>query len=270
MTKEKGYLKDLDRFTKEHQKMCMWFTADNNAKYFIRIFLGDLPVGVKTTLEIPVKSQSGFLYGYADICLSYRTDQSKQENLLIEVKSALTDFGAVLRQIRTYQEYLGNITKTCLIHSVLNDEDAIQYFVSQEIYIASLEGIKEEIEEALSENTIKVPAGKRSAHLCGVWFSTTRNYWSLSFIVEYDDKYLGLKSSDLLSTGNYFEYKDEFWEIIDKFGLNVDKKNPITVTDGRISFPCSVDLSYRPGQVGYPEAVIERVYINGQVIELTT
>jgi len=65
MSKEKGYLKDPDRFTKEHQKMCVWFTAHTNAKDFVRIFLGDLPFDLKTTLEILVKSQSGFLYGYA-------------------------------------------------------------------------------------------------------------------------------------------------------------------------------------------------------------
>jgi hypothetical protein len=88
MSKEKGYLKDPDRFTKEHQKMCVWFTAHTNAKDFVRIFLGDLPFDLKTTLEILVKSQSGFLYGYADVCLSYKTDQAKQENVLIEVKSS--------------------------------------------------------------------------------------------------------------------------------------------------------------------------------------
>lgn len=271
MSKEKGYLKDADRFTTQHQEMCLWFTEDKNAKDFVRIFLGDLVFDLKTKLEIPVKSKSGFLYGYADVCLSYQTDQSKQENVLIEVKSSFTDFGEVLRQIRTYQEYLGNITKTCLIHSGLDDEQdkkATQYFVSQGIYIVSLGGVKEEIKIALTEDKIKVPAGKRSAELCSVWFSSERKHWDLSLLVEYDDKYLGRKTSDLLDTGNYFEHKEKFWEILDKFGLNINIENPATIPHGEISFPCSVDISYRPDKLGYPEAVIERVYINGEIMEL--
>jgi len=275
MTKEKGYLKDSDRFTKVHQKMCVWFTANTNAKNFVRIFLGDLSFDLKTTLEVPVKSQSGFLYGYADIRLSYKTDQSKRENVLIEVKSSFTDFGEVLRQIRTHQEYLGNITKTCLVHSGLDDEkngDAIQYFVSQGIYIASLEEVKEEIERIVSTNMVtnetKVPAGKRNAELSGVWVSTTENFWDFEFMIEYDDKYLGRKTANLLSTSNYFEHKKEFWKIVDKFGLNINKKNPISIPVGSISLPCMVDLSYHPGEVGHPEGVIERIYINGEVTEL--
>lgn len=270
MVSDKGYLKDADKFTQEHQQMSMWFTVQKNARDFVRMFLCDLPLDLTTTLEVPVKSSTGFLYGYADVVMSYRTDQFSVENVLIELKSSLTDFGAVLRQIRTYQEYLRNVTKTCLIHSGLDDrtdDTATRYFVSQGIYVSLLVAAQEIMQIGMDYKVGCVPAGKRLATLIGVFFSTKRDHWSLAFIVEFQDEKLG-RVSDLLNTGNYFTHKEEFWKIIDKFELNIDKTAPQSRRGGELDIPCEVDLAYRPGEIGTPEAVIERIYVGGEAIEV--
>lgn len=273
MRTDKGYLKDPDRSTARHQEICLWFTEQKNAENFVRLFLGDLAFDLKTKLETPVRSKSGFLYGYADICISYRTDQSEQEHVLVEVKTSLTDFGAVLRQVRTYQEYLSGITKTCLVHCGLDEdieEKATQYFVSQDIYVTSLQSIREEIEIALTEEPIKIPAGKREAQLCGVHCISGKSgdYWDLSFLVHYHDTFLGREISDVLSTGNYFDHKAVFWEIIRKFGLHMNREHPATIWEGEINIPCYVEVTYKPAQTGYPEAVLDRVHIKGEIIDL--
>lgn len=271
MSKEKGYFKDIDKNTQEHQEMCIWFTDRQNVENFVWICLHDAVVDLKITLEKPVKSKTGFLYGFADVHLSYENDQGKQEGVLIEVKSSLSDFGATLRQIRTYQEYLGNITKTCLVSSDLENDDhekTEKFFWNQAIYYTTFETIKTEIEEALDNKIIRVPAGeKRSAELLGVWFS--KENWSLIFDLRYNKKYKGCEAGSLVHSGNYRDHQEEFWALADNLGLEIDKKNPTTIHEGRISIPCLVDLSYHLGEF-YLEEVVEKMYINEQAIELRT
>ena len=100
-----------------------------------------------------------------------------------------------------------------------------------------------------------------------MFFSSKRDHWSLAFIVEFQDEKLG-RVSDLLNTGNYFTHKEEFRKIIDKFELNIDKTAPQSRRGGELDIPCEVDLAYRPGEIGTPEAVIERIYVGGEAIEV--
>ncbi len=81
----------------------------------------------------------------------------------------------------------------------------------------------------------------------------------MAFEVEYGEKDLGYKTGDLLTTRNYFNYKDKLWEIVDKFELQINKENFITIHEFEISIPCEVDLSNPVGEIGYPEPLLERV-----------
>lgn len=276
MRRDKGHFKDPDRSTKEHQDMSMWFTDHENLRNYIRLFLCDIAIDPKATLEVAVSSQSGFLYGYADVLITYRTDQSKNENVLVEVKSFLSDFGETLRQIRTYQEYLRNITKTCLIHAGLDEpieEQAVKYFGSQGIYIASLSGVIEDIATHRSEKCFHVPAGKRDAELCQIVMRGSeakflKNWWEFDFFVKYTDTDLGYGLVDLVSTGNYFSQQGRFWEMVELFSVDIPRDALTHMDPGEISIPCGVDLAYRPGESGYPEAVLERVYVDNRAFEL--
>jgi hypothetical protein len=272
MATEKGFIKDDDRFTKRHQDMCLWFANEKNVRDFIRFLLVDVAVGPNFTLEKPVVTSKEFLFGYADVFLSYTTDQSRNENVLIEVKSSLSDYGAVLRQIRTYQQYLANITKTILVYDNFKSEEeedkATKFFVSQKIYFVSLKGIIEHIDCCKNEESVPniIPAGKRGAELCAVSFSD--RFWDFDFLVSYDDKYLGRKMTDLIASENFVDYKDSFLRIVKQVGIDIDIDKPVSLNLGDIAIDCFVDLAYRVDEIGYPRSVILGVYINDNYIEL--
>jgi hypothetical protein len=283
MKSEKGLFKDEDKYAKIHQDICSWFISDN-AWNFVRFYLNDFAEDLEVKLETPVRSSSGFLYGFADVLLLYRTDQGHKHRVLIEAKSSISDFGAVLRQIRTYQEYLGDITKTCLIHADerwywCNDDDNSlgKYFGSQGIYKESFDSMSDysssrldklPLDEIQGYIGLNIPSGRHNASLCGLWIDDKREMWALKFLLEYCDKKFNKRLVAQYDSKTYFHRKDEFWKILNRFEIKFDKDIPSSISVGSIDIPCSVEVAYPPDKEGSPEIILEKMYLDNEVIAL--
>lgn len=161
MATEKGIFKDdIDRRSQAHGQLCAWFL--DNAEAFVRRFLFDRPkTRVKVTLERLI-THNKFIIGFADVILEYETDSGSKECVLIEVKSRLSDFGACLRQLRTYEAYLSGITKLCVLngderYQPVTDDDMLlrKYFSSQGVYVIDADT------PFYNPNYCSLPSGRR-------------------------------------------------------------------------------------------------------------
>ena len=115
MGTEKGLFQDNDKFTNRHNELTSAFGDSKFVYDFLWEFLRIAPKKYNVELEKPVKSSSGFLYGFADCYINIIDVFNNKFNFLIEFKSNLNDYASTLRQIKTYKEYLGEINYTLLI-----------------------------------------------------------------------------------------------------------------------------------------------------------
>jgi len=199
-TKKGHFTKDdADRYTDKHLEICKWFLT--NADAFVRWFLFDRPVGrVKVILEKLITTPTGYIIGYTDVLLSYRTDQGTDQLVLIEVKTSLGDQAEALRQLNTYQQYLPAITKKCLVHGdwrfqpwlnqtdgddLRDDADMRRTYSSQGIYVVEHECLKH--------------GGGYNPHYCG--FPSGRREVLVSWGGEYKLMRKGSFHFDLRGTG---------------------------------------------------------------------
>jgi hypothetical protein len=153
MGTEKGLFQDLDKYTQAHQALALWFVPEENIKGFLRYALGHAPANIRAEFEVPVTDKKGFIYGFADVVIYFQTVEGRQEAILIELKSSFSDFGEVLRQIKTYQEFLSRRPiKTYLIHpsptQPLCAREARSYFKSQGVMLLSMPELEGGIKEA--------------------------------------------------------------------------------------------------------------------------
>jgi len=106
--------------------------------------------------EVLCKSVSGFIIGYADIVftLQVRTSESPHDPLtyvkyIIEVKPKINDFGAVLRQLKTYKSvleraksrYVGPITIPIRMIIVTTSSvpcDVIEYLAHEQVRLVRI------------------------------------------------------------------------------------------------------------------------------------
>lgn len=188
---------DADRYTEKHLEICKWFIYNGGA--FIRGFLFDNPVGkIDVILEKLVTSPTGYIIGYADVLLSYRTDQGKDELVLIEVKTSLGDQAEALRQLNTYQQYLPEITKKCLVHAdwrfkpwldegdgegLRDDADMRQTYSSQGIYVVEYESLQHN--GGYNPHYCAFPSGRREVFVD----------WDREVTSDYGLKVVGLKGT---------------------------------------------------------------------------
>lgn len=272
MASEKGMFKDQDRSTKEHQEMCAWFNDDRNASTFVRYELRDCQQGVEIELEKTVRSPSGFLFGFADVVLSYVTDQGTAHKVLIEAKSSISDFGACLRQIRAYQEYLSGITRTCLVHSdsrYEKDDKLDRFFPRQDIFVFSFPEIQRFLDEE-RKGEPPLANGKHPASCCGIHVSTEREWWSFDFFVSIPDRREGQNKYDLLNTGDLYGEKEKFMRMIRLLGVPWEGEDDVTsISPGDISIDCILDLETKPScYVGGVQPVIRCITRGEDSLEL--
>jgi hypothetical protein len=135
MGTEKGLFVDPDRGTPPHDSICLWFSRQENVRAFLNSVYGEDATDIAIDLDIDMRAQSGFLYGFADVVIHYRA-AGRDHTMLIEVKTTLNDFTAALRQIRAYLPCLDNVTKKALVfHEDWtrrdNADDIRHYFSSQ-------------------------------------------------------------------------------------------------------------------------------------------
>lgn len=274
---KKGHFDDPDRYTKQHQNICNWFVENNSdAKLFIRLFLFDNLAEPKVEIDEPIITKTGYLLGYPDILISYQNDQSRQEKVLIEVKTSLADFGEALRQVKTYRTYLGNITKTCLIHAVL-DEDKTQklksFFGSQGIFVFSWQEIfgliTPECQDCGYLNYLaesKVPAGKRDATFEGI--SEGNENCFLHFWVAARDEVFCANSGNLFATKNFASRKSEAVQIQRALNCKLSHRQCLMSNEEQIRRECLIELSYQPNRYGEPASALKCLCVNGKTFEL--
>lgn len=227
--KAKGHFNDIDKFSEKHQKIINWFLNESNRWHFVRFFMHDIPISnIKILLEEPVKSKTDYLLGYIDIILSYNTDYNEHQNILIEAKSSFSDYGEVLRQIKTYREYRNDITKLCLITDKFasvdweNDEEFNYYiecekfFQSQGIYFINFNELDFEIDFLKEPLKFKeyhrytIPHGRRN---CEVLFLYEKNnLLTIAFFAIYDDPILKHRETDLLTSQNLIHMKERIFQ----------------------------------------------------------
>jgi|GEM_PF-6310422 len=167
---------DADRYTEKHLEVCKWFIS--NADAFVRRFLFEKPAGkIDVILEKLITSPTSYIIGYADVLLSYRTDQGDSQLVLIEVKTSLGDQAEALRQLQTYAHYLPEITKKCLVHAdwrfkpwldekdgegLRDDIDMRRTYSSQGIYVVEYDCLKS---GKYNPHYCAFPSGRRKALL---------------------------------------------------------------------------------------------------------
>lgn len=161
MATEKGLFKDdVDRSTDLHLGACAWLLE--NAARFIRLVFFDKPAGQVAVKLEHIVTHNKFIIGFADVILEYTTDCGREECVLIEVKSCLSDLAACLRQLRAYMEYIPAITKTCVVHCDdsyepygTKDFEMRRFFSSQGVYVADFHS------PFHNPNYCSVPTGRR-------------------------------------------------------------------------------------------------------------
>lgn len=126
--------------TPRHDEMVIWLLNKTNIKKILpplhENFDETLDKYIRIESEVPITTHNKFIVGYWDIVVSVRT----KDNLLsayIEVKPTVVSFGATLRQIKTYQQYIYmSVGNTYLFTDNMRFKDA---FESQGIKVISAE-----------------------------------------------------------------------------------------------------------------------------------
>jgi len=98
-------LDDTTLKTPAHDEMVLWLLNKDNIK---SLFFGYNGLNFEIISEDPLTAENGFLVGYLDIvikCIPYG-DEPIPLYKYIEVKPAISSFGATLRQLKTYIHYL--------------------------------------------------------------------------------------------------------------------------------------------------------------------
>ncbi len=242
MKKVKGHFNDVDKFTAKHQEMVKWFLEERNVWHFVRFFLNDVPTSeIKVLLEETVKSKTDYLLGYTDVILIYDTDYNEKQTVLIEVKSSFYDYGAVLRQMKTYKEYRNDITKVCLITDMdfvdkNGEEDYDEYencekfFQSQNILFETFESIDYadftgRPNEVIEFGGYKIPHGIREAEIVDCYFKPERKLLTIEYLAGYYDTYLGEEKTDFLSSQNLITFINTIHDELVPFEPSYD--NPL-------------------------------------------
>jgi hypothetical protein len=268
MPKEKGLFKDNDRFMKEHERICSWFLNEEKARLFVLYDVHESPSGrVKVVLEQPVRSASGFLYGFADVLLHFHNDQGQEHTILIEAKSAISDLGSVLRQIRTYQEYLSGITRTYLIHSIADEKEAdrvADFFGSQDVCVLPFRWLEHDPDD----EQLELINGRRDAACCGVYFRPERDHLSIDFLVYYPSAQPGQVLTGLVSSENLFHNRKLFAKLALLLSMPVDPENPVSVRTGELDIPCQLDLTSRSSREGGTRTFISAIQFQERRLEI--
>lgn len=268
MPKDKGMFKDDDRFTKEHERICSWFLDEENTRLFVLYDVHECPSGrVKAILEQPVRSPTGFLYGFADVVLQFRNDQGHERTVLVEAKSAILDLGSVLRQIRTYQEYLPGITSTYLIHSVADEAEVdkvADFFGSQDICVLPFSWI----EHHPDDEEPGLVNGRRDASCCGIYFRPQRDVLWVDFVVSKPGPKPGQVVRGLHSSDNLFHNRDLFSKLTRFLSIPVDPESPESIADGELDIPCRLHLESRSSREGGTRTVISAIQYKGKELEV--
>jgi hypothetical protein len=126
MTGQKNRFKTTERLwdlddkqlkTPEHDALVLWLLDKTNVGKIIhfpdtmQFYRDDYSfVDFEIKSEIPLKSNTNFIGGYADIILFALYEDSegyqRQYNVLIEIKPYIGSFGEVLRQIKSYENFV--------------------------------------------------------------------------------------------------------------------------------------------------------------------
>ncbi len=271
MATEKGLFQDEDRFSPAHQEMAAWFAQ--NAHTFVRRFLCDMPKELTTSLEVPVRSANGFLYGFADVVIDYETDQGAERSILIELKSRFRDFGRVLRQLNTYRAYLPNVTSVCFIHddewwdgrNACLDPKAEEwdwvklerygqvhgFFGSQGIYVVEYAKLREGF-----FGHYEVPSGRREAVLSHAYKHSDFPGWAIFFDVVLPDR----REKVQCVSGFPDPPPDSFWQILKAAGRLASGSERSASLDGQLQVPCTIDVSHVPDGEGYLYELVEAMH----------
>lgn len=204
MGTEKGMFKDPDKFTKAHQQMSLWFTDQDNAYNFVRYFCLEEPEGLEVEIEVPVMTEKKFLYGYADVVIKL-----PHTNILVELKSSISDYGATLRQLKTYQQFIPNVSKTVLVIQGYKGPtgedygDLHQFFGSQGIAVTPLSWVEGTVRERDGEGTLHqiVPDGFHNASLA--IFHETGDTSGIDWYVYHEFTRPPIKAVDFLTGRQY-------------------------------------------------------------------
>lgn len=278
MSNRKGLYDDDDKFTLRHNEICHWFVLNTiNTHRLIRSYLFDVPQTLQTpALEEPLTAPNGFLLGHPDVLIDYETDQKKPEQLLVEVKSSISDLTAALRQIKTYRKNLPKVTKTILVYEECNPQIAASLRTiigSQGIYVFSFKDLHKDysfgetnpgfFEWLEKEN---VPAGRRPAKLWLAYkFDDPDCLQGFSFWVYTSDG----KSEFAYDAGDYRGQEPAFQNILQAFGAKLIEPDGVTNMDETDkNYPCEVDLEYLPDLKGRPQPFLRNLYVNGNTIPL--
>jgi hypothetical protein len=269
-SKDKGLIRDPDKYTQKHQEMCSWFIQGNNAFDFLRYHLCEIARNVSATLEVPAIGRNGFFYGFADIVIKYENETGATEKVLIEAKSTLSDYGAVLRQLRTYATYIAGITKTLVLYDQLQNDDgsAESFFSSQNVLIELFSNIVNAKCYYDRSGKAPVPSGRRSAVLCGIVESAERRSLTFEFLVHYSDEDINRECDDLISSGNFFSRRRIAHNIMRRAGINMEIAKPFRIACGAIEVPCLVDYVMKIDAKQGFGAVIERVLFDQDSFEM--
>lgn len=265
MAFDKGLFRDDDRYTRQHEEMCSYLL--DNAQAFVRFYLGDLAVSPKVLLEEPVTGTNGYLFGYADFLMEYKTDQGVCHKVLIEAKSSISDIGSILRQIKTYKKYLSGVTKVCLVHSDVRynslredgsvvDDQALEregkvarYFVSQGIYFDFLPRVRNDYIEG-NYYRANVPNGRRAAILDWIEFNPKYSSVSMQITSEFSDLLGGQSMTDSFYACEDFPFRKDFKTFLERSGALQMGEDPMEILNENIEAPCWIDFS-RPPMPGF-------------------
>ncbi len=208
MGKEKGLMKDPDKFSRAHQEISDWFSRKQNQYDFLRHMMHFMPKEWNTELEIPIKTETGFLIGFADAIMFLRDYGGSEYKLLLEFKSTIRDKSATLRQLKSYSTYSTNISQLIIIHNDDNAEENTvfewaEFFKSQNIFLFSLSNcenswpyfdyeLSQLSDYELSSNP-NIPQGEWTAKLNGYtdFFDTSGN--KIGIILGFDIAYFDMK-----------------------------------------------------------------------------
>jgi len=198
MAREKGLFKDDDRFSATHDAMSDWFANRANQFGFLRYVMCSQPTHWKGELERPIVSKTGFLYGFADLVITFDDHFGSTRTILAEFKSTIRDKPSILRQINAYQSQLPMVDYRVLVY---NDEAVSEarsfewasFFAGQNIFLFSLEDIGTIIRDH-SEIANGLSSGDTYQDLpypVGIWpaynLNHTEDFHYISMEIEYED-----------------------------------------------------------------------------------
>ena len=286
MATEKGLFKDPDKYLPRHQEICEWFLNKKHAEWFIRFEMHDEPIQLQVQFEEPVKSKTDFLYGFCDVVLNYRTTADKQERVIIDAKASSRDRAAVMRQVKTYRDYLPGASRIGIIHGAKLNFDEYrtlsELFESQGFYFSHFDDLKREFktttprleDKALSRtyDVGGIPRGRRKAVLQWIMhhqFRIPTMYFE--FLAEYFDAFYNKTLEDTARTRNLLNDLAQFEQLTQAFDLPFrisDIKESVLLDD---PLRCEVLLDYAlrsPGEPGCGVVNVQSVFVNGKEIEV--